>query len=97
MAATKGHQLEQTAAGREVLLVSAEVLGEMKNACGKARDLVISTAGVVRVLFVRVCIDGWLAHFPLGNSAAAILMTRRSLTAPGTSPLIISANTGERN
>ena len=67
VAAAKRDKLEQTAAGREVLLVAAEVAGEMKNARGKARDLVVSTAGIVRVLFVRVGIDGCLAHFPLGK------------------------------
>jgi hypothetical protein len=46
----------------------------MKNARGKARDLVVSTAGVVRVLFVRVGVDGGLAHIPLGDSAAGVLV-----------------------
>jgi hypothetical protein len=62
-APAEGHQLQQTAAGREVLLVRAKVLREVIDALAEERDLIIGTAGITRVQLVLSRIDGIRGHF----------------------------------
>lgn len=84
-AAAQGHQLEQTTAGREVLLVAAEVLGEMIDALAEKRDLIIRTAGVTGVQLVLGRIDGIWCHSRWEAQQLQPLMARHSFPSPGES------------
>ena len=96
-AAAQGHELEKTAAGREVFLVTAEVLREVVDALAEPRDLIIRTAGVARVQLVLSRIYGVLCHNRWVNSAAAVLNDPPLLDLPWDKCAEISILPGIRN
>lgn len=61
LAAARDHG-QKTAAGREVLLVRVEVIGEVMNALGKQCDLIRCAAGVAFVELIILGIDFFGAH-----------------------------------
>lgn len=61
LAAARDHR-QKAAAGREVLLVRVEVLGEVMNALGEECDLIRCAAGVAFVELIILRIDLLCAH-----------------------------------
>ena len=61
LAAARNHG-QKTAAGREVLLVRVEVIGEVMNALGEQCDLIRCATGVAFVELIILGVDFFSAH-----------------------------------